>query len=215
MPIEPVKIPQNVYVEDRIVGPVTLRQLIILLVSGGFSYALWTGVKAQTGYASIPLTILCWIPFVIGLAFSFVRIQSISLLRFLLLMIEKLDKPQIRAWAPRRGITINFQYALSKPAEEKPKSAPQPHRQKLEELSALLDQGPITAQIARSPETDAIAGSPERRPVDPRRISVNAPGDTQTFDDIREPPEKFNALASEPLRTGTLLDLLPPKPNNS
>lgn len=214
MPIEPVKIPQNVYVEDRIVGPVTLRQLIILLASGGFSYALWTGVKAQTGYASIPLTVLCWIPFVIGLAFSFIRIQSISLLRFLLLMLEKLDKPAIRAWAPRRGITINFQFATSKPAEEKPKSAPQPHRQKLEELSALLDQGPITTLADRSPETDTTVGSPERRPVDPRRVSVKAPEDAQTFDDIREPPEKPVALASEPPQTGTLLDLLPPTPHS-
>ena len=40
MPIEPVKIPQNVYIEDRIVGPLTLRQTLIMAIGGGFSYAL-------------------------------------------------------------------------------------------------------------------------------------------------------------------------------
>ena len=60
MPIPPTKIPQNVYVEDRIVGPLTLKQIIVVCIGGGFSYALWASISKAYGYVGIPLTILAW-----------------------------------------------------------------------------------------------------------------------------------------------------------
>lgn len=199
MPIDPVKIPQNVYVEDRIVGPVTLRQLIILLLTGGFSYMIWTGIKNQTGYASIPVTVLCWTPLLIGAAFAFVRIQEISLLKFILLQFEKLEKPLIRSWSPRRGVSINFKFVSdATEAKEKGPKTPviQPHREKLEELSAMLDQGPLMSE----PDT--------RRPVDRNRVRVSVPQGSSPLDDIIEktPSPSPHAPAAAPL----LHDILPP-----
>ncbi len=210
MPIEPVKIPQNVYVEDRIVGPVTLRQLIILLLSGGFSYAIWTAAKNQMGAASVPITILCWIPFLIGIVFSFVRIQGIGLMRFILLMMEKLQKPALRQWSPRRGITINFQFV--RPENEKKQTVVQPHREKLEELSAMLDRGPLVTKQ----ENEGVAGpTPSEsadapRPVDKDRIQADASEDAIPLHDISSPQQP-----SEPVQTSsndqtTLRDILPP-----
>lgn len=212
MPIEPVKIPQNVYVEDRIVGPVTLRQLIILLGTGGFSYAIWTGIKNQMGAASVTITILCWIPFAIGVIFAFVRIQGISLTRFLLLMGEKMEKPAIRQWSPRRGIAINFQYSSLK-EEKKTHVVTQPHREKLEELSAMLDRGPIAAAVQREQET-ATAASDETaspRPVDQRRIRAKTPDDSPVIDDIVTPAQQSADAGNVPSAThATLQDVLPP-----
>ncbi|MDD5103270.1 MAG: PrgI family protein [Candidatus Peribacteraceae bacterium] len=211
MPIEPVKIPQNVYVEDRIVGPVTLRQLIILLTTGGFSYVLWTGMKNQLGTSSIPLTILCWIPFVIGVIFAFVKIQGIGLMRFILLMVEKMDKPAIRQWAPRRGISINFQY-FSGTEEKKKQTVTQPHREKLEELSAMLDQGPLIA--TKNGRDEAASGMPDEaaaaRPVDQGRIRAEQSDDGFPFDDITTP--RHTVAAEDLLQNGnaTMRDLLPP-----
>lgn len=145
MPIEAVKIPQNVNVEDRIVGPITLRQLIVLMITGGISYAIWTGVKSATGYSSLPLTILCWTPALIGAAFAFVKIQNIDLLRFCLLMIERAQKPTTRVWEPRRGISINFQFSTgSMNVDKTPSQKVQPHHERIEELSALLDRGVVS-----------------------------------------------------------------------
>ncbi|MDD5739153.1 MAG: PrgI family protein [Candidatus Peribacteraceae bacterium] len=211
MPIEPVKIPQNVYIEDRIVGPVTLRQLIILMLSGGLSYVLWTSVKNQLGVASIPVTIVCWIPFMVGVVFAFVRIQGIGLMRFILLMAEKMEKPAVRLWSPRRGISINFQY-FSGVEEKKKQIVMQPHREKLEELSALLDQGPIVT--AKSAEKESIAVPHEEsttpRPVDKGRIRAERSADALPFDDIRT--EHAPTTAEDPPQTigVTMQDILPP-----
>lgn len=107
MPIEPVKIPQNVYVEDRIVGPITLRHLIILGIGGGISYVIYAAVT-KAGYKEIPIQVMCWIPLMIAAAFSFLRINDLSLLRIILLWIEQSNKPNIRYWSPSPGLSINL-----------------------------------------------------------------------------------------------------------
>jgi len=189
MAIEPVKIPQNVYVEDRIIGPITLRQLIIVLLTGGLSYGIWGAMKSAMGYVSIPATVVAWIPCAIGVAFAFIKIQGISLTRFLLLMIEKTDKPPIRVWTPRRGVSVNFRY-FTTGEKEQSHIAPnlQPHHEKLMELSAFLDRGPVYEQEKlknaegqsdpdnfsalmqeKKPETEQPP-----RPVDPDRIRTSA-----------------------------------------
>lgn len=204
MPIEAVKIPQNVYVEDRIVGPVTLRQLIILIVTGGLSYAIMTAARNQMGETSIPVTILCWTPFMIGLVFSFVKIQGIGITRFILLMVEKMQKPSVRTWTPRRGISINFQYFSHIQEDDKKKKqvVMQPHRERLEELSALLDQGPLVQKPAES-----VQSAP--RPVDPSRVTAETSGESPLLDDVLPPRESEPAPAAPP--NGTLLqDILPP-----
>jgi len=210
MPIEPVKIPQNVYVEDRIVGPVTLRQLIILLATGGFSYAIWTAAKNQLGVASLPITILCWIPFVVGLIFAFIKIQGIGLMRFLLLMAEKMEKPAMRQWSPRRGISINFKY-FSGTEEKKKQVVMQPHREKLEELSALLDQGPLITTNSNRNETGTVSrdASVPPRPVDQRRIQAEKSEDALPFDDIVT-PQKPAPVEHIQHGNATMQDILPP-----
>ncbi len=142
MAIDAVKIPQNIYVEDRIVGPVTLRQIIICLMGMGVSYALWSLLKSA-GLENILITAIAWIPTGIAAAFAFVKINGISLLRFVLLNIEKSQKPRFRQWQPRVGISINVRTIVPK-AHGSGKAAPQAHetRNRIEELSAVLDAGP-------------------------------------------------------------------------
>ncbi|MDD5623574.1 MAG: PrgI family protein [Candidatus Peribacteraceae bacterium] len=198
MAIEPVKIPQNVYVEDRIIGPVSLRQLLIVLLSGGFSYVLWTSMKSATGGVSVASTMIAWTPCVIGAAFAFVKVQGISLLRFCLLVAERIDKPSIRRWSPRRGISINIHFAGR---EEKPAAkVAAPRAAGFDELSSLLDRGPVPGETQAMTETPAPSPPPAEpvtaestpRPVDPSRIAVDSPlEETDRIDDITpatEPP---------------------------
>jgi len=186
MAIDPVKIPQNVYVEDRIIGPITLRQLIIVLLTGGLSYAIWGAMKsANGGYIGIIGTIIAWIPCGIGAAFAFVKIQGISLMRFCLLLIEKSDKPSIRKWTPRKGISINFHYVTTTDDDDNNKKRSQaPHHEKILELSAFLDRGPVMGAEQKKKErkldeNSSPAEEPldeadlEPLPVDPTRVSAS------------------------------------------
>ncbi len=107
MPIEPVKIPQNVYVEDTIIGPVTFKQLIIVGIGAGISYVIFALVT-QAGYIDKTIQALCWIPALIAAAFAFVKINDLSLFNIILIGIESINKPNTRYFSPHAGISINL-----------------------------------------------------------------------------------------------------------
>lgn len=107
MPIEAVKIPQNVYVEDCIIGPVTLKQLMITGIGTGIGYMFYA-LAIKAGVRSIPILVVCWTPTLIAAAFSFLKINDLTLLNLILLMIEHMNKPSQRYWSPHPGLSINL-----------------------------------------------------------------------------------------------------------
>lgn len=215
MAIEAVKIPQNVQVEDRIIGPITLRQIMIMMMSMGVSYALWAVMRAS-GYTGVMYTALAWIPTVIGAAFSFVKINGISMLRITLLSIERIKKPATRRWTPHRGIYVNIVTTLVAPDRENPEIAKKRENKKqtqLQELSHLLDKGPEELQAAAEPiarETPVIAREEDepaanRLPVNPARIQAETRSAPASLDGISPAP----AVKPEPAQ-GLMRDILPP-----
>ena len=201
MPIESVKIPQNVYVEDRIIGPITLRQIMIVMISIGISYAIWATMKAN-GAVTVAQTVIAWTPTFIGSIFAFVKINGISLLRIVFLSIERLDKPAKRIWMPRQGIYVNI---VTKPPKEEntqmKKKKEQKGNAKLEELSRLLDKGPSEdeQQTTAEPET--------KKPV--KRGRIQAEKRKKPVDDIA-PPEKNNGSLG-----GNLMRDINPPPSHA
>ena len=162
MPTDPVKIPQNVQIEDRVVGPLSLRQIIIMAVGGGFSYMVYAGVQKSMGYVGIPLTIIIWIPAAIAAAFAVVNINDLSLLRICLLLLERTQKPRVRTWATRPGISVTIRTSRFKTEEDAPKTAPatvrKPNAQEqITALSSVLDQASLqpkdTADVSAPAET--------------------------------------------------------------
>ena len=200
MPIEPVKIPQNVYIEDRIVGPLTLRQTLIMAIGGGFSYALWASIAKVYGSVPLAITILVWIPCAIAVAFALIKINDLSLMRICFLMFERFNKPSIRTFSPRRGISINIRVLSQqdKAKKENP-SMSQPatdeRSERIKELSSILDSSDhemleteedmMQEPAHELPETEheEMEERP-RRPVDPGRISANEPDDLTGHDDL-------------------------------
>ena len=208
MPIDPVKIPQNVYVEDRIIGPITLRQIMIVMISVGVSYAIWATMKAA-GPVSTTQTTVAWMPTVVGAAFAFVKINGISLLRIVLLLIEKIDKPSRRTWIPRQGIYVNI--VTRTPKKKTADNTKAKHSgTHIEELSRVLDQGPQEETIEKeSGETDTEdVQEPQElssKPVKPERIQAESDG--KPIDDIAIKPE--SNPPSGPA-AGLLRDITPP-----
>ncbi|TSC57622.1 MAG: Uncharacterized protein Greene041619_1050 [Candidatus Peregrinibacteria bacterium Greene0416_19] len=141
MPLEPVKIPQNVYIEDRIIGPLTLRQILLLALGGGFSYALYSLLLKTYGQLSLTVTVMAWVPAVVAAAFALVKINDLSLFRICLLVVEKMHKPSRRTFGPRRGVEINIRLF---PSQQKRAPGKDPalegESRKIRELSAIVDQ---------------------------------------------------------------------------
>ncbi len=191
MPIEPVKIPQNVNIEDRIVGPLTLRQVIISAVGCGFSYALFSLIgKAYGGGMSLPLTIMVWIPGALSIVFAFVKFNDLTMFQMVLLTVERMNKAPVRVWTPRRGITITIRTAQQTEGNKAPQLAVIKERSdtKFAELSAVLDQQaaggnemeqatPPASRENQEPETreplETQATNVSALPVNRNRISVS------------------------------------------
>lgn len=95
------RIPQDVQREDKIVGPLTLRQLITVGVGGGIAYALYVTL-AQKYFVEI------WLPPVILVslltaAFAFLKIHDMTFGKFILYLAEYTMKPRKRVWKQMSG----------------------------------------------------------------------------------------------------------------
>lgn len=205
MPIQPIKIPQNVYIEDRIIGPLTLRQIIVVCIGCGFSYALWASISKSYGYVGIPLTVMVWIPGALSALFAFVRVNDLSLLRICLLLLERFNKPSIRTWEPRRGISINIRTFSAPGRDARQRDAPVTEApQKLEELSSMLDALPARHEEGtQAPERSSMRGTAEE---------AEATEDVMTTSNLPPRPVEQGHITASPLPEGTSsLDGLQPR----
>lgn len=91
------KVPQNVQKEDRIVGFLTFKQLIIVIIGGTIAYGIYAVLERQ----GIP-TIIWAVPvaFILLLtaAFAFLKISNLPFHAYLALLIERLLVPSKRVW---------------------------------------------------------------------------------------------------------------------
>ena len=162
-----VKIPQNVQIEDKLIGPLSIRQIALIAVGGGTSYALFSGL--QKTYGAVPgiAHAFIWLPAIIFIAFAVVKIHDISLFRYVLLILETLSKPRRRVWRPRSGISIEIEspIALAKYEKQKQKEAQSKEKNKeahekksdirIEELSTILDRGSDSAKRPNALEAES------------------------------------------------------------
>lgn len=193
MPIDPIKIPQNVYIEDRIVGPLTLKQIIIVAIGCGFSYALYSILLKSYGAVPLPVTVMAWVPGVLSVIFAFVKLNDLSMFRLVLLMLERVNKPKTRTWAPRRGLEINIRVASPKSEKAAPQ-ATQKKTHSIDELSAALDSQSAEEDIPAASEPDATpADDSSQLAVNPARISAS-PLNSPSADTIAAPTHATSSI---------------------
>jgi len=104
------KVPQNIDMQDKIFGPLTLFQFLYLLIGGMFSYALLK--------TSIYLFIAFGIPVVVlALAFAFVKVQDQPFSKFLASLVHYLLTPKTWVWhkGPSTVVTIAEPPGTKKP----------------------------------------------------------------------------------------------------
>lgn len=94
--------PQNIDLEDKIVGPLTMTQFVYVLAGGLIDYLLFQSLAQQ----SFALFLVLAIPIsLIALAFAFLKIQEQPLTHFFLAWITYLGKPKKRIWKRDNSFT--------------------------------------------------------------------------------------------------------------
>jgi hypothetical protein len=211
MPIEPVKIPQNVYVEDRIVGPVTLRQLIITGVGGGISYIIFS-ILTKAGFTGITIKVMCGIPALIAAMFAFLKINDLSMLRIILLFVEGMNKPRQRVWSPAcAGLSINLitreTVPQSDPAQAKAVSTAARLAEMTEQLQSKQRQlGQIVADEHVLDDMSATEAEhivvTEKRKTPPEDVEIASPSvEQQTHTALPVQPDRIGVSGLDPSRS--------------
>lgn len=120
------KIPQNVRREDKIVGPLTLKQMIICAIGGSIGYAIFTALARHFIW-------ITWLPpvalvAIITIAFAFVRPLNLSFTKWIIRWVEFSLIPRKRHW-----IKSSAEVIKTTSTEKKKKT----NQQKLAEEKAL------------------------------------------------------------------------------
>lgn len=128
-------VPQFIDVEDKIIGPITTRQFIILLV--GF---ILIGVGYRIFDFSLFLTVGIIILIISG-AFAFVRINGRPFHLFVLNVFQTVKRPSLRIWNNLTHKTIVAEKEKEKIIEQAVIVPPAKHylKSKLAELSLIVD----------------------------------------------------------------------------
>jgi hypothetical protein len=90
-------VPQFIDVEDKIIGPITTRQFIILLVTTMIMFVTYKAITLTPGrftYAVLALIA----EFGLGGVVAFLKINGQPFHYFLLNLIQTLSKPRLRVW---------------------------------------------------------------------------------------------------------------------
>ncbi len=137
------KVPQNVQREDRIVGPLTLRQLIICGAGGGIAYAVY--VSLGKDYLWITWAPPVAIIVMITILFAFIKPLDMTFSRFLLTFLEFRLLPQKRFWIQSSGEVQVSAYTANKPKSSELKKAEEKanlitdRARKLKEITKIVD----------------------------------------------------------------------------
>lgn len=139
------KVPQNVQREDHIVGPLTLKQLIICGVGGFITYGIYSSLARWYLW-------ITWLPPVfivaaITIAFAFIRPLDLSFGKWILRWIEFSLLPRRRIWVKGSGEVLTYTPQTGKKqtsTQSKTISKEEEKKKKLEEIHKFLEKQSIT-----------------------------------------------------------------------
>src|SRR3989344_27556 len=114
--MEQYTVPQFIDVEDKIFGPITTRQFLILLVTGGVLFITYR-------LADLGLFIILGIIWgIIGGTLAFMRVNGQTVHYFLLNVIQTSKRPALRVWNKELSDKILLAFlAVPPPPPPKPK----------------------------------------------------------------------------------------------
>lgn len=125
------KVPQNIDMQDRIVGPLTLFQFLYLLIGGMIFYAtLKTPSVIDLIFIGIPVGMF-------SLALAFIKVNDQPFSRFILSFIMFLTHPKTRVWHHGSGtpeITVAANQSVTNKRIERKAISPDMFKKMAQEL---------------------------------------------------------------------------------
>lgn len=130
-------VPQFIDQEDKIVGPITVRQFLIMIVAAILIAAAYAVLRF--GYFIITAIVIM----VMTIILAFVKVNGRPFHFFLINIIERVKKPHIRVW--NKELTDSeLKFFLKRKEEEKPeerRSRPKLTTSRLSQLALIVDSG--------------------------------------------------------------------------
>ncbi len=154
------QVPQNIDLEDKIIGPLTLKQFIILLVGGMFDYMFYT-------FFSTGLFIILAIPTTLfTLALVFAKVQEEPFPKFLASLTLFALKPKILTWGktPKPKIIENKKAKKKKAIQKVAKGSD------IERLSRIIDTQGWNGTAARPTSKPVIPAAPKLAPIPKAKV---------------------------------------------
>lgn len=141
------KVPQDVQREDKILFFITMKQLVILMITGGISYLLFVQLSKEYILSQVAIGFIM-LPFIAGCAFCFVRIKGLSLTQFFLLNLEHLLLPPRRYWQAGSQEMVSSTIEFSSSDKNNEVAAPLKNisTEKIKNLAELIDSGGKSAR---------------------------------------------------------------------
>ncbi len=129
-----ITVPQFIDNEDKILGPITVRQFVIMLVTGGILFVIFK-------LSDLSLFILSAILIGgTGALFAFYRVNGQPFHFFLLHIFQTVRNPSLRVWKRDTAPVINIIDEESGHDEVAPRQS-RMSEQRLSDLSLIVDTG--------------------------------------------------------------------------
>lgn len=129
------KVPQKIDLEDKIIGPLTLKQFIYLLSGAMLDYIIFSSTNSLLGWTLIIIVSLA------ALAFAFIQVEEQPFSYIMGNLLSYLLRPKIRLWDKHRPIKKMVDFKNKK--AEKPAGPvlrrPEEVKSSLESLARVLD----------------------------------------------------------------------------
>ncbi|HAR55039.1 TPA: hypothetical protein DCR79_02000 [Patescibacteria group bacterium] len=135
-----VKIPQNIDKEDKLVGPLTLKQFLYVLGGAGVTFIAYQGYVQYFLFAH-EFLIIAFIAAALSLSLAFLKINGLPFMTFLGNLISFIFVRKTRLWQKSDTIEQTTPLAKMELAPEKTTNEMAPTKSELEKLATVLDTG--------------------------------------------------------------------------
>ncbi len=129
-------VPQYIETEPKILGPITVRQFIIILVAGLIDFIIWK--IFETRQQVVGLALIVMVSLILGIV-AFARINGQGFHYFFLNLVRTFKRPSLKVW--RKQIVKEVVKGDERAPDQAPPTKPMPPKSRLSDLALLVDTG--------------------------------------------------------------------------
>ncbi len=127
-------VPQFTDVEDKLIGPLTLKQFLFMLATGGLILMFWSILGMSIFFFIFALPTL-----ILGLALAFGKLNGRPMFSYIGAFISMATRPQVRIFK-REDVNVVIHMKKTEPKTVAQPMNQEPAESRLKKLAYLLDQ---------------------------------------------------------------------------